>query len=189
MRPERTAVKTLQFGFLSVAATGVGLIAGGCGGGMQSKSAEPPQDAQPAFTDANSALAEMDRAEAQLAGIFGGIGAGSADSADRIPNGMVAPAASAAPTAAPTTPPQPQTEPTGTGATAAQPVPREPAKEATQLSGGAADPCFSACRALASMERAANHLCGLAGESDSMCTNARDRVKNASARVSASCSC
>src|SRR5262249_46308294 len=49
------------------------------------------------------------------------------------------------------------------------------------------DPCFTACRALASMERAATHLCELTGDGDTRCSNARTRVKTAPARVRSSC--
>jgi hypothetical protein len=37
------------------------------------------------------------------------------------------------------------------------------------------------------MERAAEHLCGLAGESDARCDSARKRVHDATARVDAQC--
>jgi hypothetical protein len=37
------------------------------------------------------------------------------------------------------------------------------------------------------MARAAEHLCALAGGDDGRCTNARTRVKDATARVTAAC--
>jgi hypothetical protein len=49
------------------------------------------------------------------------------------------------------------------------------------------DPCSSACRALASMERATVHLCTLAGSADARCEGARARVQSARARVRAQC--
>jgi hypothetical protein len=49
------------------------------------------------------------------------------------------------------------------------------------------DPCAIACRALASMERATEHLCSLAGSADARCEGARARVKGASARVREKC--
>jgi hypothetical protein len=49
------------------------------------------------------------------------------------------------------------------------------------------DPCTTACSALASMERATDHLCNLAGASDTRCASARARVKVAHDRVHASC--
>jgi hypothetical protein len=38
------------------------------------------------------------------------------------------------------------------------------------------------------MTRAADHVCGLVGAPDARCTSARERVKNAAARVHAACS-
>jgi hypothetical protein len=49
------------------------------------------------------------------------------------------------------------------------------------------DPCLTACRALASMRRSVDHLCGLTGDTDSRCEGARTRVEGASQRVRASC--
>lgn len=49
------------------------------------------------------------------------------------------------------------------------------------------DPCAIACRALASMARAADHVCGLAGAEDTRCADARTRVERASERVRSSC--
>ena len=54
-------------------------------------------------------------------------------------------------------------------------------------SAPAASPCTRACKALASMQRATDHLCGLSGEGDPRCTGARDRVRSATDRVRASC--
>jgi hypothetical protein len=45
--------------------------------------------------------------------------------------------------------------------------------------------CAAACRALASMERAADHLCAL--ETGSECSSARERVDAARQKVQASC--
>jgi hypothetical protein len=58
-------------------------------------------------------------------------------------------------------------------------------KGAEQLSQG--DACSTACSALSSMERATLHLCGLAGESDRRCEEAKARVQIATSRVRASC--
>jgi hypothetical protein len=49
------------------------------------------------------------------------------------------------------------------------------------------DPCALACRALASMGRAASHICDIAGDDDERCGNAKGRVKNAEERVHQSC--
>ena len=67
----------------------------------------------------------------------------------------------------------------------------EPApQKATGMGAGdsiAADPCATACSALESMERAAKHLCGLTGDGDARCDNARSCVSGATERVSGSC--
>jgi hypothetical protein len=48
-------------------------------------------------------------------------------------------------------------------------------------------PCATACRAFASMERAAGHLCSLAGEDDPRCSGARDRLRGAATRLKNAC--
>ncbi len=77
---------------------------------------------------------------------------------------------------------------------ASPPFPSEsPGAPATQSTAGggeaSADPCAVACRALASMERAANHICDLSGAADVSCEKARSRVKVATDRVAAHCAC
>lgn len=58
---------------------------------------------------------------------------------------------------------------------------------ATALSDG--DPrCDRACQAFASLERAADGICRLAGESDQRCSKARSRVKDHAGRLKA-CDC
>lgn len=47
--------------------------------------------------------------------------------------------------------------------------------------------CARACKALASMQRAANRLCELTGEGDDRCTDVRARVAAARAVVAKSC--
>jgi len=62
----------------------------------------------------------------------------------------------------------------------------KPAPErAGALSQGGA--CETACRAYASMERAANNLCALAGAEDARCVAAKDRLSRASERVRGAC--
>ena len=65
----------------------------------------------------------------------------------------------------------------------ANPPPGQPGRS-TQLSEG--DACSIACRALASMERSATHLCDLAGDGE-QCDAAKARVKSASDRVHDAC--
>jgi hypothetical protein len=81
----------------------------------------------------------------------------------------------------------------GTGSGAAQTPARLAAARgelehaAAELEAGLAE-CTSACRALASMERAAAHLCELDGATE--CSSAKERVERARARVKSSgCSC
>src|SRR5262249_54223316 len=78
-------------------------------------------------------------------------------------------------------------EPGGTSpGKAPQPNPRPGVKSGESMDQ-AGDPCATACTALASMTRATTHLCGLTGEGDSRCEDARTRVRNATDRVRASC--
>lgn len=70
--------------------------------------------------------------------------------------------------------------PAGPGEASTSPKPGQP-RAAPE------DPCATACSALASMERATVHLCGLAGEGDHRCEDARARVRSATDRVRASC--
>ena len=111
------------------------------------------------------------------------------------PGGYAQPAASAAP-AGPLPPPPPAAPPAEPKLQADAPPAPQPAQAAADRGArrmereaprGASDPCSTACTALASMERAATHLCGLAGAADNRCTSARERVKNATARVQAAC--
>lgn len=153
-----------------------------CGG-----AAGPPKaPGDEAVTTPESALAALDLAEANLTRALGGsVQAGYGQQA----------AASAAPVAPP--PPPPPTSP-GLAqqprvADAKPPVqPAEPAHAGAgrlerEVPRTPADPCSTACSALASMERAADHLCGLAGSADNRCASARERVKSATARVHAAC--
>jgi len=47
--------------------------------------------------------------------------------------------------------------------------------------------CETACRALASMDRAATHICTLAGDGSDRCASARERVRVATERVHQHC--
>lgn len=50
--------------------------------------------------------------------------------------------------------------------------------------------CDLACRAFGSMQRSAERICSIAGEGDARCRRARERVADASARISsARCAC
>ncbi len=74
----------------------------------------------------------------------------------------------------------------------AQAAPRAERGPADDRAGAAAElatqsPCATACRALASMERAVEHLCGLAGAGDARCESARTRARTAAERVRSGC--
>lgn len=58
-------------------------------------------------------------------------------------------------------------------------------KDAEALAEG--DACTEACRALGSMRRATERLCGLTGEADARCKGARTRTTDARGRVTAAC--
>lgn len=167
MPPSTPAASFFSTSTSALLAALVALATAGCG------AAEPPQakvsgGATASLTDADSALAELSRAETEISSLLGPAPASQAVA-------PAPPAASAAPAE-----PGPQGQ-----ATVAQ-----ASKSAEHMSDQPAnDACSIACRALASMDRAATHLCGLSGEGDPSCTSARERVKNATDRVSARCPC
>lgn len=152
---------------LSIAA----LVAGaGCGGAMA-----PAKTAAP--TTVGEAQSELDRAEADLGRVLGSAPAGGFGAYGQ-------PAAPAAPPAAAEAPPPPPAPEAQAPVTMSAP---EQASEAEEQDRAATDPCAVACKALASMERAATYLCDLAGDTDARCTNARARVHGAGERVHAAC--
>ena len=61
------------------------------------------------------------------------------------------------------------------------------ASKPVQLGESPPDPCETACKALASMKRASEHLCSLAGDGDERCSAGRDRLAKAGERVRGSC--
>ncbi|AUX43140.1 hypothetical protein SOCE26_045830 [Sorangium cellulosum] len=174
----------------------------GCG-----SAARPAADPSPAtmspepapLVTADDALVELERAESELYLALGAPGAPSegAGALSAGAPGQHAPApeqpAPAPPAAEPLAPPAAAPPaPRGTpdrAAEASRPTTADadaPAKkrEAERVS---APPCETACRALASMERAAQHLCGLSGDADQRCDAARTRVKSATDRVATQC--
>src|SRR5689334_9469413 len=158
--------RTSRLGAIALALGASALAA--CGGAEHAPEAPPTPSATP-----DDPAAALDRAEAEITRLLGP--AYRHTEAPAQP-GAVSPAA----------PPPP---PVGRGDMPAAPKAETRAGEAENRGGPAAssDPCHVACSALASMERAADHLCGLAGASDARCEGARTRVKNATARVKASC--
>jgi hypothetical protein len=87
--------------------------------------------------------------------------------------------------------PSPAPDPGTTPPRAPLPQPRPPRDidraPDTPPAVAASDRCSIACRALASMQSAATHLCALAGQTDARCQSARTRVENAQIRVRAQC--
>ncbi|WP_437683175.1 hypothetical protein [Sorangium sp. So ce131] len=175
----------------------------GCGSAMRPAADPSPVTASPEpgpIETTDDALAELERAEDELYLALGaprapseGAGALSADAPGQHAPAPQQPAAAppaAAPPAPPAAaPPAPRGAPDSAAAEATRSTTtgaEAPAKrrEAERVS---APPCETACRALASMERAAQHLCGLSGDADQRCDAARTRVKSATDRVEAQC--
>lgn len=166
---------------------GAALLAAGCGGAaVSSKAADaaPPPEREAELTDEASALSELSRAEGELTALFpvGG------QAAEPLPAASAAPVATGTYATAPGSPPTNQSSAPPPGQ---QPVSLSEAAGSSgdHVQGAPPNPCATACRALASMQRAASHLCGLTGESDDRCSTARDRVHRAEARVTATCGC
>ncbi|MDI3290976.1 hypothetical protein [Polyangium sp. 15x6] len=80
---------------------------------------------------------------------------------------------------------RPQPEPKRAPAGVAKPT--TPAPEGMSAAGGDESPCHGACRAYASMKRAATRLCDLAGKEDDRCAAAQARIDRASERLKAAC--
>jgi hypothetical protein len=162
----------------SAALAGSLATASGCGGSAPRAAAT---SYAPGARGLDEALADLDAAEAQ---ILAQLGPPSAASGPAQPGGV--PARQAAPAAPPPPPPA------GAGeAPAAAPLPAAPAPaddetaqaEARDAGGG----CALACRALASMRRAAEHVCRAAGAGDARCDRALQRVDGADRRVREAC--
>jgi hypothetical protein len=184
MRPPRPthAAAALLLAFSLVA---------GCGGSMneaaQPSSGAPAREEAPLPDTIDGTLARLDGAEAELARLYGPAPA----YAYAQPPGQYAVNQGGL-----GAPPQPQAQPLvpAPTATAAQPAPQAEARKAeaqaaTDSAAPTDDPCMTACRALASMRRAANHLCDLTGSNDPRCASAQDRVTNAGGRVQQHCTC
>ncbi len=144
------------------------LVLPGCGAAAASKADVPPPSATSVPNDVESAQSELDRGEWRITELFGPPGGGPS-------------------------PVRPADEPASASPTAsAAPAPAQAPKVA-ELSGGDGqkpeDACTVACSALASMGRAARHMCEMAGPDEPRCTSARERVQNATDRVAAHCTC
>jgi hypothetical protein len=116
--------------------------------------------------DLDSALAEFERAKAELEGAL--------RQSSNAASGGAAPGTASAPVRTrPSSPPRAEAE---------APKDRAEKKAASETS------CQLACRAFASLERAADSVCRLAGPRDDRCTRAREIVTANTPRV-ASCGC
>ncbi|XXX82132.1 hypothetical protein WMF30_25565 [Sorangium sp. So ce134] len=139
---------------------------------------------------AEDALAALERAEGEL---DQALGARAGLEEDRAVTQAAPPGTPPPPPAAAPSPPR-AAAPAEAAGSAGAPSQRvtttgssnRPAKKA-EAEPVSATPCETACRALASMSRAAQHLCGLAGDADARCDAARTRVKSATDRVEARC--
>jgi hypothetical protein len=138
-----------------------------CGGAQQS---QPPVSTTP---NAPATLRERDD--------------GSPASAAPTGGAHIAPAESPPTPAPPPPPPPPADQPAERGA--ARIAARADLDRAQRELESAVNDCESACRALASMERAASHLCSLAEEPDDQrrCDDAKLRLTAARGRVRAAC--
>ncbi|WP_437738000.1 hypothetical protein [Sorangium sp. So ce1335] len=165
----------------------------GCGGGAAAQAPAPmapepagatmtpPQEEPPPGT-AEDALAALERAEGELDRVLGAPGGREGRIVLESSSPAAPPPATATtPSPAPAPPATSDSAPRATAAGAERPSKKAEADKV------AATPCETACSALASMSRAAQHLCGLAGDADQRCGAARTRVKSATDRVEAQC--
>ncbi|MDI1432019.1 MULTISPECIES: hypothetical protein [Polyangium] len=70
---------------------------------------------------------------------------------------------------------------------AARKAPTKPVAPEATSAGSEESPCHGACRAYASMKRAATRLCDLAGKEDDRCAAAQQRIDRANERLKAAC--
>ena len=190
MNPFDLRVPTLALGAAAVLGALVTMTTLAACGGAASMSAPKGVTGDSSVSSSEGALAALDRAEAEIGRLLGGPAGSPSASAEPVAQQYAAPVSPSQP---PPPPPPPQA-----GAAPPRPSTPPPAKSAAgrreerlAQEGDApairADTCSTACSALASMERAADHLCGLAGDDDTRCKGARVRVKDAGARVHAAC--
>jgi hypothetical protein len=162
----------------------------GCGGADLAAPATPAKvPSAEEVSTVDGASAAVDHAERAIDELLGPPGASTAVAVQAAESQVHAEKSAAPPPPPPPPPPAapaaapPSSAPAARGATAAD----KDDREARKPPAVAVDACSTACSALASMERATEHLCDLAGAGDARCTTARTRVKNASLRVRAAC--
>ncbi|MRG90856.1 hypothetical protein [Polyangium spumosum] len=172
---------------LALASFAAAMLAFGCGGSM------PPAEDSGTQAPGDDPWAALDQAEQEVHLALGvaptRMTAGPIDEAQ---GGAVAQQAVEEPTyATPPTAPTAYAPPPGeaVGKTEAEAKraegPARPADAAPKPVS--ADPCSTACRALDSMERAATHLCDLAGAEAARCASAKDRLRKAEELVRQRC--
>lgn len=185
---KRSSLPTYRVGSLAFAFVAAVFFVPACGGGpaatggADAKTAAPPEMAVPRTLD--DAQAQLASAEQSVFGAFGQYKLEQQGGFATPPGSVTQPSGVPAPTA--------------TERMAPPPYDHKDAEERGRPGGDAAaqsagmgassSPCETACRALASMNRAATHICALAGDESDSCTNARERVRAATERVRQSCS-
>ncbi|MEJ7732959.1 MAG: hypothetical protein WKG00_27655 [Polyangiaceae bacterium] len=178
-RPLRAgaALSVLSFGAIAIAACSAGPPPA-----KAPSAAQAPADQfalaapQAPAGGVDGAVAELARAEDEMQRALAVAGGAPVASPERAP-AQQAPG----PRAEPGTPP-PAPPPNG-----ASKAPSKHAEEERADALSASDACSVACRALESMRRSTDQLCGLAGAGDARCVDANARVDRAQARVRASC--
>ncbi|MCC6644136.1 MAG: hypothetical protein IT374_01010 [Polyangiaceae bacterium] len=159
----------------------VPLLLAACGAAPRPAGA--PQK-EPPLSTVEEAEAELSRAEASLP--EGADGEEKARPVGERPKDAAAPPATPmGGVAQPATTPSPPPAPAKTTSDRARDDEEAPRAEAAEPPP---TPCQTACRALASMRRAADAVCRLAGATDARCDSAQRRVDAATARV-AHCGC
>lgn len=189
---KRPSIPALHAGsIVFVLASGVffGAACGGApavSGATDAKTASMAEAPVPANLD--EARAQLARAEQSVFGAFGQYKPEAQGGFATPPGPIVQQPTTPSPTATEASPPPPNPDSAMThkeGEARAMGAADAPGQQAT---GASSSPCETACRALASMNRAAMHICALAGDESDSCTNARERVRNATERVRQSCS-
>ncbi|MDI1481389.1 hypothetical protein [Polyangium sp. y55x31] len=186
-RKPRRATQIVALALASIAAP---MIAVGCGGSVPSPQSEGMTSAPP-----EDPVAALDQAEREVQVALGLYPTRPLQAMAQEQSTYGGAQSQQSPYAAPPPPAPPAAPaPTTTAPAPAETKAETEAKRAERVSPGAdeaspvsQDPCMTACRALQSMGRAATHLCDLAGEGDTRCANAKDRVRRAEDLVRQRC--
>ena len=164
-------------------------VGGGCGGSMTpyaTADSKAPGMSEPAPQNLGEAEAQLSTAEQRILGSFGQykpeLQGGFAQPPGQATNQQGA-TPSATAEAAPPPPPQDKDHMAKEGEARLA----APTTAGADAASSSTSPCETACRALASMNRAMTHICVLAGDESENCTNARERVRAATERVRQSC--